>query len=323
MGYQQTQLWQSAFVQDPDNHREMRDLLKNQLLSMRDKVSSLISGIPADCKDLTVHDVTHLDALWETAQLICGENWYINPAEAFVFGAAILIHDAALTTLAYPNGKKGLQETDLWANISAYYRTTNSQDRDAAPINSEIEPVILFEVLRKLHAEQAAELCTRSWSLQGGRGEIYLIDDCELRESFGESIGRIARSHHWDAERLQYELTDNLGGSPQLPQEWTINEIKLACLLRCADAAQIDRTRAPILLYAALSPKGHSSLHWQAQLKLNRPSLKKDSIHFSSSSTYSSSEADAWWVVFDLAKILDKELRASNAILTNIEENSF
>lgn len=326
MGYQQTHLWQSAFSQNKETeHFEMRDFLKNQLLSMRDKVSSLISRIPSDCKDLTVHDITHIDTLWETAQLICGESWEINPAEAFVFGAAVLVHDAALTTLAYPNGKTGLQSTSLWADVSAQYQTATSEQGNNSHIASTIdnEPLILFEVLRKLHAEQAAELCTRSWSLPEGRGEIYLIDDCELRESFGESIGRIARSHHWDTEKLQYELADHLGGSPKLPQEWTINEIKLACLLRCADAAQIDRTRAPIMLYAALGPKGYSKLHWQAQLKLNRPSIKKDSIHFSSSSKYSSAESDAWWVAFDLAKILDKELRASNAILTTIEENSF
>lgn len=325
MGYQQTQLWQMAFeTNNNDEYSESRSFLKNQLLSMRGKVSQLISGIPADCKDLTVHDITHLDALWETAQLISGDDWKLNPAEAFVFGAAALIHDAALTTLAYPGGKKELQSTQQWTDLSAsYFSPLSKTDNDTSKKLDDVsESFILFEVLRRLHAEQASVLCTQSWDLQGG-GSIYLIEDCELRESFGVTIGRIARSHHWDSERLQYDLKAHMGGSPRLPQDWTINEIKLACLLRCADAAQIDRTRAPIMLYAALGPKGHSDAHWKAQLKLNRPLLKKDSIYFTSSSSYSISESDAWWVTFDLAKILDKELRASNAILTNIEENTF
>ncbi|MBA2593659.1 MAG: hypothetical protein M3495_02490 [Pseudomonadota bacterium] len=44
---------------------------------------------------LTVHDITHLDALWRVADQIAGPDYPINPAEAFVLGGAFLLHDAA------------------------------------------------------------------------------------------------------------------------------------------------------------------------------------------------------------------------------------
>lgn len=322
MAYENTKLWKDALAaRESDEAQQARELLRVQLLGMRERVRQLISHIPADCQDLTIHDITHLDALWDTAQQICGVKWQLNPAEAFVFGAAVLIHDAGLTTLAYPEGRQGLRKTTVWADLAAPYLEEPEGNDQPVGLSNEREAAILFEVLRSFHADQAAELCSQAWE-KAGNGPQYLIEDSELRQSFGESIGRIGASHHWSPDRLQSELSTQLGGSPSLP-DWVVNEVKLACLLRCADAAQVDRTRAPLMMYAALGPQGYSDLHWRAQSKLNRPTLKDDAIHFTSSSTFKDNEADAWWVAFDLANILDRELRATNAILTDIGEQTF
>ncbi|NDW33752.1 ATP-binding protein [Salipiger sp. PrR007] len=311
MGFMSTRLWREAFeVQPGERDEDARNLLKQQLLSMRDKVAQLVAHIPADCKGLTVHDVTHLDALWEAADLISGDNWKLNPAEAFVFGAAALVHDAGLTTLSYANGRAGLRETLLWKDAASGQRDGENEDH------------ILFEVLRNLHAEQASTLCRREWASPIS-GTIYLIEDSELRQSFGEVIGRVAHSHHWSASRVQADLQQQIGGSHKLPPDWTLNERKLACLIRCADAAQVDRTRAPLMTYAALGPTGYSDLHWKAQAKLNRLTRTKDAINFTSSSPFSIQEADSWWIAYDLALVLDAELKASNAILGDMGEQLF
>ena len=60
-------------------------------------------------RDYTVHDLSHLDALWEMADLIVGTNFILNPAEAFVFGVAVLLHDAGMTVAAYPGGMEELE----------------------------------------------------------------------------------------------------------------------------------------------------------------------------------------------------------------------
>lgn len=324
MSFQETNLWKSSLgLREDDTYSETRELLRSQLLSMRQKVAHLVSQIPVDCRTLTVHDVSHLDALWESAQQVAGDKWQMNPAEAFVFGAAVLVHDAGLTTLAYPDGLTGLKETLLWKDIAATQQiSNNSPHGKLKELSSDDEARVTFEVLRALHAAQANELCTQSWKLSKDN-YIYLLDDSELREAYGESIGRIAASHHWAPEKILANLSSQIGGSPKLPAQWTVNERKLGCLLRCADAAQVDRTRAPIALYAALSPKGISDSHWKAQSKLNRAALRDDAIFFTSSSSFNDQETDAWWVAFDLAALLDKELRSSNALLTDIGEPSF
>src|SRR3546814_20791640 len=61
-------------------------------------------ALPIYLPGMTVHDVTHLDALWDTASLVADGAVTVNPAEAFVLGARILLHDAAMSLGAYPNG---------------------------------------------------------------------------------------------------------------------------------------------------------------------------------------------------------------------------
>lgn len=322
MDFQQTRLWKNTLGQEQqDAFSGHRLRLRNALLGMRTNVGQLITHIPSDCRDLTVHDVTHLDALWFSAEEICGHNWELNPAEAFVFGAAVLIHDAGLTSIAYSGGKEALKATKTWADLSASMLAAKEGGKENSfELSPDDEASILFAVLRELHAEQAVNLCSQSWPALSG--EVFLLEDSELREAYGEIIGQIASSHHWNAERVRTELPTHQGGSPFLPT-WSINAAKLACMLRCADAAQVDRIRAPILLHGASQPSGYSNLHWTAQGKLNRPTLKDDAIFFSSSSAFSDDQADAWWIAFELASILDKELRESNAILTDIGTKTF
>ena len=314
MSYQDTSLWGKAFdIREDDDQTDERLRLRTALLTMREQVKALVAHIPSDCKELTVHDITHLDALWESADLLCGANLELNPAECFVLGAAILIHDAGLTSIAYPEGRAGLKKLPVWEDLVASEKQLTGNDN----LLPHQEASILFTVLRELHAKQAESLCTQSWKLDGG-SDIFLLSDSELREAYGESIGRIAHSHHWPINRVAQDLNTQMGGSPTLPAAWEINEQKLACILRCADAAQVDRTRAPLLLYAAVNPHGFSKMHWQAQSKLNRPTLRADTIQFASSSSFKVDDADAWWLAFDLAVVLDSELKSSNALLTEI-----
>jgi len=53
------------------------------------------------------------------------------------------------------------------------------------------------------------------------------------------------------------------------------NAVKIACLLRCADAIQIDQRRASAFPFAIHAPQGESLLHWQAQ-QLAQPVVQPD-----------------------------------------------
>ena len=113
-------LWREAFApREDDPNQEPRKRLLASLERMRDNVATLITTISADCKDLIVHDVTHLDALWEMASLIAGPDYELNPAEAFVLGGAILLHDAGLSVAAFPGGLSELKRTQDWQDLAA------------------------------------------------------------------------------------------------------------------------------------------------------------------------------------------------------------
>src|SRR5437868_13213554 len=102
--YQDSPLWKQAFQSKSDGLDAKRQLLSTAFTEFHQRVSYLVNQIHKDMPSLTVHDITHLDALWWTASEIAGEGYPLNPAEAFVLGGAILLHDAAHCIAAYPGG---------------------------------------------------------------------------------------------------------------------------------------------------------------------------------------------------------------------------
>ncbi|NPU10482.1 hypothetical protein HL666_06910 [Bradyrhizobium sp. 83002] len=131
--FENTYLWRSTLApQNTDEFGPQRERLRTAYLSLRENAKQLVSLIPSDCKGLTVHDITHLDALWEMGSLICGEGFQINPSEAFVLGAAILLHDAGMSIASYPGGMPQLLETTEWRDNAA-----STLKRHSIPVSPE------------------------------------------------------------------------------------------------------------------------------------------------------------------------------------------
>src|SRR3546814_7490602 len=108
-------LWRQAFeTPRSDALPGEQEYFRNQYLLLRDKAAQLVNRIAVDLPGMTVHDVTHLDALWDTASLVADGAVTVNPAEAFVLGASILLHDAAMSLGAYPNGLADVRKTVAW-----------------------------------------------------------------------------------------------------------------------------------------------------------------------------------------------------------------
>jgi hypothetical protein len=87
-----------------------------------------------------------------------------------------------------------------------------------------------------------------------------------------------------------------------------VNGLKLACLLRVADACHIDARRAPSFERTVIKPKGDSDLHWASQGKLAKPRLERDAVVYTAGSAFSLADADAWWLCFDAIQVADREL---------------
>jgi len=195
------------------------------------------------CPNILFTTKTHLDALWEMADLIAGEEIQLTPTEAFVLGGAFLIHDLGMGLAAYPEGRTALRQDPGWSDVVAALLTKKLGRAPSAGERSNpdesIEVEATTELLRLRHAERAENLAKVSWSSSDGKDTYYLIENPELRSAFGSAIGQIAHSHWWTIEEVRQKFSD----SPQLrapayvdmPRTWTVNQLKLACLLRGAD----------------------------------------------------------------------------------------
>ena len=311
--YQATTLWQKSLGQQTDQHRDQIESLRSAYREMRRNSELLVKHIAASLPDLTIHDITHLDALWGISDLIVGDEFSLNPLEGFIFGAAILLHDSGLCFEAFDEGVDGLRATPEWRD----YKNLEGL-RDAKLNEVESGEIADFKTLRTLHAKKAVDLATKKWESKAAGLDFYLLDNRELREHYGELIGRIASSHHWDIERVEEEFKTQVNPQVQFPPDWIIDPLKIACLLRCADAAHIDSRRAPDFLYLLRKRYGVSEAHWKGQNSLARACPDKEDptrILFTSTKAFAKRDLPAWWVVYDAIALIDKELKASNEVL--------
>ena len=308
-------LWQHAFVLPrSDSSREEQEFFRDEYLYMRERASLLVAQIRSDMPWITVHDVTHLDALWETASLISEGAVSVTPPEAFALGSAILLHDSAMSVAAYGGGIEEIEGTIQWKDAAARWREIKKEKTETLDESAEaMRKAILPEVLRRVHAEKAAAMAEQGWLTKGGEKE-HLIRDPDVRYFYGQSIGDIAHSHWWSTSKLEEEFRQDLGAFPQRTRH-VVDRIKIACLLRLADALHIDQRRAPRFLRALLRPEGVSSEHWAFQEKLSSPHLEGDAVVFTSGQAFERTEAEAWWLAYDTLASVDQELRDVDLLL--------
>lgn len=318
MDYKSTSLWQKAFRHQNDGNDPWRDKLAAAYERSRENATNLLDKIRTDFPKLTVHDIPHVDGLWQVASTITGKDYDINPLEGFVLGCAFLMHDAVLSYEAF-GGVDALRNTPQWKDYLKAVQQENVMTQEKEP-QKEAD----FRTIRLLHAKaiKDKELHLQQFKKDDG-ATFYIIEDPSdpenqtLRIHLGELICDIAASHHLNIDKV--EALGNQSNAPTgYPCEWSINPIKLACILRCADAGHIDASRAPDHLLKLLSINGVSRDHWNAQNRLSQ--LKVDDndstkVLITSNMAFPEEEFAAWNVAYDAVHVLDHELKSSNELL--------
>lgn len=314
-------LHQKAFSEDKfGGDSGPRDRFRLALQSAREKARILAGEIPSSMPQFTQHDVSHMDALWELADVIAGEETELNPAEGFVLGVAILVHDLAMSHASYALRKSSLRDHPTWPDVLAakirarFNRAPTRSEMSAPPedLAAEAEQ----ELLRTLHSESAALLPMAEWDRLDGSKE-YLIEDPEIRNAYGRLIGRIAASHHWDKGLLVEEFGTRTGAISSAPPSWTVDSLVISCLLRTADAAHIDASRTPDMLAYVRGIKGESLVHWKFQAKVQRPFLQGDRLVFTAPAGFGRDEIQSWWLAYDVLVMIDGELHGVDNILAD------
>ena len=314
--YRQTTLWRKSLGSNvAPSHTGALARLNTSFEDFRKRASQLTGQIHSALPGLTIHDISHLDALWETGSLLAGEEYLLNPLEGYVLGGAFLLHDSALCFEAYEGGQDAVRNTSAWKDSYELQR-----ERYPASSDEDLNTYADFSALRMLHAHQAEKLGEKTWKNPNGEA-FHLINDDTLRTKFGKLIGKIAASHHWSIEKVVRELSSQVNAPSQFPAEWRVDAVKIACLLRCADASHIDDRRAPDFLNALLHRAGVSADHWKAQNWLARidtdqfdPQGKTAVI--TSTRAFQQADVKAWWVAYDAISLIEKEIIASNMALS-------
>jgi hypothetical protein len=299
-------------------------MLRLSLLDVRERAGQLAQEIEIDLPEFTIHDISHLDALWPLADEIAPE-LRLTPTEAYLYGVGVLLHDLGLAIAAYPGGRDSLRVDPQWRDQLAMAlrrhlgRGPSREEIDGA--DDEIRTQAERAILRARHAERAATLGNTSWDVDGD--QRYLIGDEGLRATMGHFAGRIAASHWRSPSELPDLLPDQIGAPAGMPSQWTIRPLLLACLLRLADAAHLDAGRAPPARRAGRALSKESAAHWDFQARMLQATRREDRLIFASSTPFPASEASAWWLCRDVLEVVDSELRAVDALLADRDLERF
>lgn len=216
--YQDTTIWQKI-LGDQKNNIEECVRLKVEYEKFRSNVALLAEEISSLLPCFTVHNITHIDALWEMADIIIPDSIPLNPAECFVLGGAFLLHDLGMIVAAYPNRMQDIQQEDIWKDTVAQLskqRNIPFDFSDPDSIAPDIIKVATEKTLRILHAKKAKELARMPIKDNKGN-EFYLIDDELLRNNYGTIIGEIAESHWANCEELPNKFSTTLGAPSCFP----------------------------------------------------------------------------------------------------------
>lgn len=323
--FEQTSLWRRSLApRDNDPHGDERARLRAAYLQLRETVEPLATSIAHSLPMFTEHGMAHAEALWEMASLICGEDISINPAEAFVLGGAFLLHDLGMGLASYSAAGIDLKADPKYDDLlaGAKNRLRNSEAAAGSELlDRAAHEEVVVELLRLRHARQAERLVGQVFHTSSGE-PFHLLQDVELRQFFGPQIGRIAHSHWWGVSELQ-RLAQRQGSCPLHPPTWDVDPLKLACMLRLADAAHIDYRRAPMLLHAFRRPSETSRNHWFFQERLFRPRVVDDRLEYTASAPFSRDETEAWWLAFETIQLINDELRHVDALLADSGRQRF
>lgn len=315
-----TPLWNNSLSEVSNyscQYRKETERLRVSLENTRSKASILAGKIQETMPEMTLHDITHLDSLWDTGSIIAGAELILNPLEAYVFGCCALFHDLGMSLAVYSEELEDIKRSSQYLDI--LYELSNHPN----VLTPDLEKNALAIRLRQLHAFKAREIPKMSWKLK--ESTTFIIDDEMLRRGLGDKIGVLSESHWWSIERIKEEFIGKeiSPGLPEFPHDWEINNIKIACLLRLADYIYIDYRRAPSFQYSLTNPIGVSDNHWSFQNKLTRPSVNQNKLIFESIEPFTEEDIDSWWLCYQTISSINEECHKVDRLLEELSMPSF
>ena len=305
--FRKTKLWKDTIGKhDPDN-KECIEKLRNSFESVHEKIADSLGNVRKQFPDYTAHDVSHADALWKMSDVILDDSdLTLNPLEGYILGCSFLFHDLGMCSDVY--AAQSLEETDFWKDSYSIFR----KDLDEPAAREKANEV----AIRKFHPETASILPVKCFKKDPEF--FYFIEDQSLRSSFGNIIGKIAASHGKSVEKIEDDFANQILPCPiNFPKDWEINVLKLASILRVADAIHITSDRVPFALWITHRFSDvDSENHWQFHKKLSGISVDKGRLVYQSTSPFTKNERESWWLCYDTLKMINQELLDVDALFS-------
>ncbi len=120
-------------------------------------------------------------------------------------------------------------------------------------------------------------------------------------------------------DKVEEELAGTLGALAGVTN-CTVDLLKIACILRVADAMHLDQRRAPAFEFALTQPSGISADHWKFQERMAKPFVQGDALVYTAQPPFEVEIAEAWWTAFDALKMVDQELRSVDRVLRDLNK---
>lgn len=325
VSYLRSELWTRTLGGEVDSPSPHVERLRANFLRFREHATHLAAQIATDLPEYTVHDISHIDGLWIMADAVVGASYDLNPLEAFVLGGAFMLHDLAMSSAAFAGGEAELEGNQRWRDaLALIVRRQTGRAPTAAELNEpdvETRRLLVRDLLRERHAAQAARLPFERFA--GASGEYYLIEDTDLRTTFGALMGNLGASHWADVSQLAGLFPTVLNPIPGMPTNWLVDPLKIACIVRACDAAHITSERAPGFLHTLRRLPPVSERHWTFQGHLQQPRVDGDRLVYTAGNPFSAHEAQAWWTCLDALRMVDSELRQCDALLADTGRDRF
>ncbi len=227
-----------------------------------------------------------------------------------------------MALVAYPGGLDQLRALPIWKDIVTSLLTRQlgrmPTVEEISDPGAEIERWAMEYVLREEHPKHARTLLGQHFTDSKGRDAGALLEHADLRHHYGDAIGRIAASHGLSIDEVRAEFEGHPLPPPDgYPDTWVVDLLKVACLLRVADACQLTG-RAPRFLRILRKPSELSNNHWIFQQHLLQPLVASDRLVFRSGHRFHEDEAEAWWLCFDTLQMANRELQQVDAVFIDL-----
>lgn len=288
MDFKETKLW-ANIEKDRELSQAIIDIRENCIL-LAENIKVLIPGF-------TDHSVKHMDALWTVCDAIFtkSEIEKFSIAEAFVLGASFYFHDLGMAFGATKEGIENLKQSEQYNSINSKFKNVYGL------ANEQSESVSLQITARELHAKNAIKLCSEK--IPGI--DKFIIEKETIRNSWANYIGDVSASHHWTLNELDVKLGTR--GIIPAPNNNNIDIAFIACALRIIDYAHINHERANYLeRLFRINIDDKSLIHWKAQENIDGPSRFENRLKYASNKPIA--DVEAWWLFYDMALGLDKEI---------------